>query len=47
MRTLMIRSVSIVSTYESPKGRERSPDQHASRLFGVLCIAGQDYQPTF
>ena len=36
MRTLMTRSVSIVSTYESPKERERSPDQCASRLFGVL-----------
>ena len=36
MRTLMTRSVSIVSTYESPKERERSPDQRASRLLGVL-----------
>ena len=36
VRTLMTRSVSIVSTYESPKERERSPDQHAGRLFGVL-----------
>ena len=39
MRTLMTRSVSTVSTvstYESPKERERSPDQRASRLFGVL-----------
>ena len=36
VRTLMTRSVSIVSTYESPKERERSPDQRASRLFGVL-----------
>ena len=32
MRTLMTRSVSIVS----PKERERSLDQRASRLFGVL-----------
>ena len=36
VRTLMTRSVSIVSTYESPKERERSPDQRASRLFGML-----------
>ena len=36
VRTLMTRSVSTVSTYESPKERERSPDQRASRLFGVL-----------
>ena len=36
VRTLMTRSVSIVSMYESPKERERSPDQRASRLFGVL-----------
>ena len=36
MRTLMTRSVSIVSTYESPKERERSPDQRASGLLGVL-----------
>ena len=42
VRTLMTRSVSIVSTYESPKERERSLDQRASRLFGVLSRA---YRP--
>ena len=35
MRTLMTRSVSIVSTYESPKEREGSPGQRASRLFAL------------
>ena len=32
----MTHSVSIVFTYESPKERERSPNQHASRLHGAL-----------
>ena len=36
MWILKTRSVSIVATYESPKEREKLPNQHASRLFGVL-----------
>ena len=50
VRTLMTRSVSIVSTYGSPKERERS---RISVLVGFLecstdgSIDGQDCQPTF
>ena len=50
MRTLMTRLVSIMSMYESPKERERSLDQCASRILECSTdglIAGPDYQPTF
>ena len=36
VRTLMTHSTSTVSTYVSPKERERRPDQCVLRIFGVL-----------